>query len=326
MKWAFWIQQYIEVHCMARGLASKSLHAYKTTLEGFQGYVRFRLGEQGPDELTPRHILEYIEHLRRERQNGAHAVNRQVTILRNFYRAIVAMGHLESRGNPMANFPKIRGAAKKLPVFLNEEEVARLLATPRTDTVMGLRDRALLALLYATGIRASECAGLTEGDVNLEDQTIRVMGKGGNERAIPLSDQIVLVLARYRQVRGSFSKRDCFFRSRHGKGMSRFAIFERVRRYGRKAKIQKALSPHRLRHTFATHLVKANVELVTIRDLLGHRCITSTQIYLHTTAEDLRRAALKHPVEHLINRLDDLLPNVKLPFQWSPGERRIGCA
>jgi integrase/recombinase XerD len=324
MKWAFWIQQYIEVHCLARGLSSKSILAYRDTLEGFQGYVQFRLGERGPDELSPKDLLEYVEYLRKERHNGAAAVNRQVTILKCFYRAMVAMEQMEPRENPMANFPKIKAARKKLPVFLTEDEVRRLLATPRTDTVMGLRDRALITLLYATGIRATECAGLTEAEVNLEDYTIRVMGKGGNERSIPLHKEVVLVLRQYQMARGPVARRDSFFRSRGGRGLSRNAIFERVRRHGRKAKIEKILSPHRLRHTFATHLVKAGENLITIRDLLGHRCLSSTQIYLHTTAEDLRSAAMRHPVEHLINRITDLLPCGKIPFQWLPGERRVG--
>ena len=324
MKWAYWIQQYIEVHGMARGLSSKSLHAYKATLEGFQAYVLFRLGERGPDQLTPRDVLEYVEYLRSERHNGASAVNRQVTILKCFYRAIVAMGHLQPRENPMANFPKIKAARKKLPVFLTEEEVRRLLAAPRTDTVMGLRDRALLTLLYATGIRASECAGLTEGEVDLADHTIRVMGKGGNERCIPLNAEVVRVLQQYQMARGPVGRGATFFRSREGKGLCRYAIYERVHRYGRKARIAKTLSPHRLRHTFATHLVKAGENLVTIRDLLGHRCLSSTQIYLHTTAQDLRDAAMRHPVEHLINRIADMLPCGKIPFQWQPGERRVG--
>ena len=323
MKWAFWIQQYVDVHCTARGLSSKSLQAYKATLEGFKGYVLFRLGERGPDELAARDILEYVEHLRRERHNGAAAVNRQVTILRSFYRAMVAMDYLNPGANPMANFPKIKAARKKLPVFLSEDEMRRLLAAPRTDTVLGLRDRALLCLLYATGIRASECAGLTEAEVNMEGHTIRVMGKGGNERCLPLNVEVVRVLRQYQEARGPIPRREAFFRSRGGRGLSRNAIYERVHRYGRKARIDKVLSPHRLRHTFATHLVKAGVNLVTIRDLLGHRCITSTQIYLHTTAEDLRSAAMKHPVEFLISRIADLLPCGKIPFQWAPGERRV---
>jgi site-specific recombinase XerD len=323
MKWDFWISQYLDVHCTARGLASKSICAYRDTLKGFKGYVEFRLGDRSPDQLTPRDILEYVEYLRKDRRNGSHAVNRQVTVLRNFYRAIVALGHMEPRDNPMANFPKIKGAPKKLPVFLNEDEVRRLLAAPRTDTVMGLRDRALLTLLYATGIRASECAGLTDADVELESQNIRVMGKGGNERCIPLNKEVVIVLRQYQMARGPIGRKEEFFRSRGGKGLSRNAIYERVHRYGRKAKIEKVLSPHRLRHTFATHLMRAGEKLRTIQELLGHRCITSTQIYLHTTAEDLRSAAMKHPVEHLINRIADLLPGVKVPYQWPPGEKLV---
>jgi integrase/recombinase XerD len=323
MKWEYWIQQYLEVHCTARGLAPRTIRAYQATLVGFQGYIVFRRPEQGPDELAAREILEYVEYLRRERHNGASAVNRQVTILRSFYRAMVAMDYLEPRANPMANFPKIKAAAKKLPVFLNEEEVRVLLATPRTDTILGLRDRAILTLLYATGIRASECAEMAESDVDLADRTIRVRGKGGHERSIPLTAEVARVLGQYQRARGPAPRAAGFFRSRGGRAMSRNGIFERVRRYGRKARIPKTLSPHRLRHTFATHLVKAGVDLVTIRDLLGHRCVTSTQIYLHTTAEDLRAAAAKHPVEQLISRVQDWLPDVRLPFQWPPGEKQV---
>ena len=244
MKWTFWIQQYLDVHCTARGLSSKSIHAYKATLDGFRGYVQFRLADRAPDELTARDILEYVEYLRRERHNGASAVNRQVTILRSLYRAMVAMDYLAPGANPLANFPKIKAARKKLPVFLDEDEMRRLLAAPRTDTVMGLRDRALLTLLYATGIRASECSGLQEADVDFEGRTIRVMGKGGNERCIPLNKEVVTVLRQYQLVRGPVARRSAIFRSRRGQGLSRNAIYERVHRFGRKAKIGKALSPH----------------------------------------------------------------------------------
>ena len=206
---------------------------------------------------------------------------------------------------------------------MSEEEVRGLLATPRTDTVMGLRDRALLVLLYATGIRASECAGLVEENVDLVEGVIRVMGKGGDERAIPLHPEVVHVLLQYRAARGTSGASKPFFRSRGGGPLSRMSIYERVRRYGRKARIEKTLSPHRMRHTFAAHLVKAGVNLVTIRDLLGHRCISSTQIYLHTTVEDLRQAAMAHPVENLIARIEEILPGVRIPFQWPPGERRV---
>jgi site-specific recombinase XerD len=323
MKWEFWISQYLDVHCTARGLASKSICAYRDTLKGFRGYVAFRLGERSPDQLSPRDILEYVEYLRKERQNGTHAVNRQVTVLRNFYRAMVAMECLDPRNNPMANFPKIKGAPKKLPVFLSVDEMQRLLDVPRTCTVMGLRDRALLTLLYATGIRATECAEMKDANVDLEAGAIRVMGKGGNERCIPIGEEVMHLLRQYRTVRGPVGRRETFFKSRGGKMLSRSAIYERVHRYGRKAKIEKEVTPHRLRHTFATHLMERGRQVREIQALLGHRCISSTQIYLHTTAQDLRKAAMQHPVENLISRIPDLLPNVKVPFQWLPGEKTV---
>lgn len=321
MKWEYWIALYLNTHCAARGLSSKTIAAYQATLKQFRAYVQQRLADRAPDAITARDVLEYVEHLRRERGNGSAAVNRQVTILKNFYRAIVAMGHLEPAANPLAHFPRMKALPRKLPVFLSEEEIRGLMSAPLNNTVIGLRDRALLTLLYATGIRASECAGLRECDIDLSCKTIRVTGKGGHERVIPLNNEVIRALNIYRTARGPLGSRAGFFRSRKGRAMSRYAIYERVKANSRRARIEKVVSPHRLRHTFATHLVKAGVDIITIRDLLGHRCVTSTQIYLHTTAQDLRKAADKHPVERLIERVADLLPDVKVPFQRPPGQR-----
>lgn len=191
------------------------------------------------------------------------------------------------------------------------------------QTVLGLRDRAVLTILYGTGIRASECAGLREADIDWEERTIHVVGKGGHERTIPLNEEVVHILRQYRLARGSVKLQEAFFRSREGGALSRNAVYERVRRYGGKARITKRVFPHQLRHTFATELIKRGVNLVTVRDLLGHRLVTSTQIYIHLTAQDLRHAADRHPIAELIKRVDDLLPDVKLPFQLSP-LRRLG--
>src|SRR5206468_4312605 len=128
----------------------------------FRVWIETGTPGEPPDHVAGREVLEYLEYLRRERDNGAAAVNRTVTILRSFYRAIVAMGHLDVRENPLVGFPTIKVAPRKLPIVLDGEEVGRLLATPRASTVLGVRDRALLALLYGTGIRASECASLRE--------------------------------------------------------------------------------------------------------------------------------------------------------------------
>jgi site-specific recombinase XerD len=315
MKWDYWMALYVNTHCTARGLRALTIKAYEATLKGFREYGRLQWPERGPDQLSACDVLKYLEYLRKERDNGASALNRQVTVLRNFYRAIIAMGHLEPRQNPMAHFPKIKAAPRKLPTTLSREEVSQLLDHPEGDTVIGIRDRALLTLLYGTGIRASECSGLKEQDINWEEGTIHVTGKGGHERTVPLNEEVLHVLRQYRLARGGAKAHEPFFRSREGNALSRNAIYERVRRHAHQARIAKRVSPHRLRHTFATHLVQEGVGLVTLRDLLGHRQVTSTQIYIHLTAQDLRKATDRHPVSKLIKRMEELLPNLKLPFQ-----------
>lgn len=323
MMWDYWIKLFTGTHCVARGLRANTIKAYSQTLGQFRTFVQFRLEDKPPSEVSACDVLTYVEHLRTERDNGASAINRQVTVLKNFYRAMVAMEHLAPTDNPMARFPTIKAAPRKLPEVLSTEEVEKLLGAPPSDTIIGLRDRALLTLLYGTGIRASECASLTEKDVDLEEATIHVVGKGGHQRTLPLNDSVVKTLRLYRHHRGLVVDHAAFFQSRSRKAMSRGAIYERVRTHARRGGIRKRMSPHKLRHTFATHLVKAGVGLVTIRDLLGHRQITSTQVYLHVTAEDLKLAARRHPINRLTTTVDHLLPNVKLPFQ-PPPRRRAG--
>jgi integrase/recombinase XerD len=324
MTWDYWICLYTQTHCPARGLRASTIAAYQATLHQFRAFVEVRLENRGPDQVTAQDVLSYLEHLRRERDNGDSAVNRQATVLKNFYRAIVALGHLDPRANPLAHFPRLKAQPRKLPRVLSEEEVNRLLDQPPRDTILGLRDRALLTLLYGTGIRASECANLREEDVDLSDATIRVTGKGGHERVLPLNPYVVEVLQVYRQARGAVKPSTAFFRSRRQHGLTRYAIYERVRRYAQKAGLHKTVSPHQLRHTFATHLVRAGTHVVVIRDLLGHRLITSTQIYLHVNAADMREAAARHPIQRLAPRVEHLLPNVKLPFQPPPVRQRTG--
>jgi integrase/recombinase XerD len=324
MMWDYWITLFTCTHCVARGLRPNTIAAYKHTLQQFRAYVQVRLEDKTPDRIGAADVLTYVEHLRTERGNGGSAVNRQVTILKSFYRAIVAMGHLDPPENPMALFPKIRATPRKLPETLTPDEVERLLDAPAKDTILGLRDRAMLTLLYGTGIRATECATLTEGDVDLHEATIKVIGKGGHQRTIPLNEQVVESLRQYRHHRGIVLPTATFFQTRSRKPMSRNAVYERVRTFAQRAGIRKRMSPHKLRHTFATHLVKAGVNLVTIRDLLGHRQITSTQVYLHVTAEDLRVAAARHPISRLKTTIDHLLPDVKLPMQPPPKRSRYG--
>lgn len=324
MIWKYWISLYTQMHCTSRGLRAATISAYTKTLEQFHDYVHRQHADLLPSQVSARIVLEYVAYLRKERINGDAAVNRQVTILKNFYRAMVALGHLEPANNPLAHFPTMKGVPRKLPTVLASEEVTKLLDAPRKDTILGVRDRALLTLLYGTGIRASESASLHEQDVDLKERTIRVTGKGGHQRVIPLNDRVVAALTAYRVSRGSIPPDAPFFRSRTRRGLSRGAIFERVRKYARLARLPKRISPHTLRHTFATHLVRADVNIVVLRDLLGHRQLTSTQLYLHLSAHDLRSAIDKHPVQRLAPTLESLLPGVRLPFQDPPRRRWTG--
>jgi integrase/recombinase XerD len=324
MKWDYWICLYTKGHCVARGLRPQTIAAYQAALRQFRGYVQLRLENKEPDKVSARDVLEYLEHLRTDRRNGDAAVNRTATILKNFYRAMVAMGHLEYASNPMVQFPRLKPPVRKLPVVLSTEEVSRLINAPPIDTILGLRDRAILTLLYATGIRASECAGVREEDVDLDELLIRVRGKGGHERVIPFNVQVAEALRVYRHRRGEVGPAAAFFQSRRGRGMSRGAIYERVKRYARISRIPKRVSPHKLRHTFATHVMKQSGNLVVLRDLLGHRSITSTQVYLHVTAQELREAAERHPIRTLAVSIEHLLPPTKMPFQHPPSRRNAG--
>ena len=324
MKWGYWIALYTRTHCTARGLRPLTIAAYEAALKQFRTYIEERFEAREPDEVHASEVLEYLQHLRVEKGNGDSAINRTVVILRSFYRAIVAMGHLDPRSNPMIGFPLIKGVPRKLPTVLNGEEIDALLSQPPPDTVLGLRDRALLALLYGTGIRASECAHLRQANVDFKAMTVFVDGKGGHQRTIPLNEVTAAALRIYSQARGAALPSAPFFVSRNHRTLSRGAVYERVRSNARRARITKAVSPHRLRHTFATDLVRAGVGIVTIRDLLGHRLITSTQIYLHVTAHDLRAAADRHPIGKLLSKIEHLLPGTRLPFQrrsrgWGSG-------
>jgi len=315
MKWNLWIDLYVRTHCVARGLRPLTLAAYEKSLKQFHEWVQVKLPNHDPDQITTRDVLSYVQYLRDVRVNGASAVNRAVVVIRRFYSAIVAMGYLEHNSNPMLVFPSIKVVPRKLPISLSQEQIGRLLSEPKPDTIIGLRDRALLALLYGTGIRASECATLRNHQVDLKQLTIMVCGKGGNERVIPLNPQLGALMDAYVKARGAAPATAPFFRSRFGRVLSRGGVYERVRTWGQRSRIGVTLSPHRIRHTFATHLVRAGIGLVTIRDLLGHRLITSTQIYLHVTADDLRTAAARHPISGLLHTVKTLIATGPLPFQ-----------
>ena len=321
LTWNVWIDLYCETWCVGRNLQVSTIAAYRKTLRQFERWLESSYDVTDPSVVTTRLVLEYVVYLREERKNGDSAVQRVIIVLRNFYRAMKAFGHIAPDDNPMNGFPRMKKGREKLPVHLSAKEVRRLLAAPGSDTVLDLRDRAILTLLYATGIRAGECAGLLEEWVDLDEGTIRVLGKGNRERVIRLNARAADSLRVYRQARGPRSPREAFFRTKSGRAINRKVVYERVRKYAALAGLTKRVSPHTLRHTCATHLVQHDVNLVVIRDLLGRRQITSTQIYLHTTAHDMRELAFNHPVGKLAPTVASLLEGVRLPIDHPPRRR-----
>jgi integrase/recombinase XerD len=319
--WDLWIDLYTETWCVGRNLATSTIAAYRHTLHQFRDWATCQHLTLEPTRLTTRIVLDYVVYLRETRHNGDAAISRTVVVLKNFFRAMVAFGHLEPSENPMQGFPAMRKRYEKLPEWLNSDEIRRLLAAPPTDTVLALRDRAILTLLYATGIRASECAGVLEQGIDLEQRTIRVLGKGGRERVIPLNYRAVEALTVYRQARGPLAPCERFFRTKGGQGINRKVVYDRVKKYSMQAEITKRVTPHTLRHTCATHLVQRDVNIVTIRDILGHRQITSTQVYLHTTAHELKEVAQNHPVSRLAPKVASLLDGVRIPIDHPPRRR-----
>jgi site-specific recombinase XerD len=219
MKWSYWISLYIRTHCVALGLRPLTLRAYEVSLKQFSEWVRVTQSDRSPDSVTARDVLQYLQHLCDDRCNHDSAVNRALVVLRSLYRAMVAMGYLDHKANPLSGFPSIEAVPRKLPLA-PEQQVSRLLAEPKTDTVIELRDRALLALLYGTGIRATECTTLRNGQVDLTRLTITVKGKCGHARSIPLNPQLGDLLRLCANARGAALPTAPFFRSRFGRPLS----------------------------------------------------------------------------------------------------------
>jgi integrase/recombinase XerD len=219
-------------------------------------------------------------------------VHRKLTAVKQFYRYLVAEGTL--RADPTANVSAPR-LAKRLPTTLTLEEVERLLAAPNISELAGLRDRAMLETLYATGLRVSELVSLAKGDANLKYAYVRCIGKGNKERIVPLGRLAIEWLTRYLNARDDDA--EWLFPGRTPAApLTRAAFWGIIKRLAVRAGILKPISPHTLRHSFATHLLERGADLRVIQEMLGHASITTTQIYTHVSADMLREVYVDaHP-------------------------------
>ena len=281
------LSTFLRYLAVERGLSPNTLEAYGRDLKRFEESLRScRIN------LRSARRQDLLTHVRSLRLAGLSpkSVARAINSLRMLYRFLLSEG--EVRSDPTADLDVPR-TWKSLPRFLTFQEVDRLLSAPDTGRPLGVRDLAMLEVLYATGIRVSELISLRLEDLNLEVGYLSCMGKGSKERIVPLGRKAIERLQEYlRDVRPGLTRRGespFLFTNRNGAKMSRQGFWKILKGYGAAAGIQRHLSPHVLRHSFATHLLERGADLRSVQMMLGHADISTTQIYTHVNRERLRR-------------------------------------
>jgi integrase/recombinase XerD len=287
MKADILIRDFLHHLTVERGLAKNSVLAYGRDLAKFG---RFLNGKgRGPRQVRQGEIDEFARRLGRDGLS-AKSIARALNAVRMFYRFLVVEKIVSEDPTTAVRAPR---TWKTLPRFLTLEEVDHLLETPDTSSALGLRDAAMLELLYATGLRVSELVSLRARDLNLEAGYLRCLGKGSKERLVPLGRKAAQKLKAYLEsgrpgLLGGSGQPALFLNSRGGR-MSRQGFWKLLKKYGRAVGLRGRLSPHVLRHSFATHLLERGADLRSVQMMLGHADISTTQIYTHINRERLRK-------------------------------------
>ena len=263
------------------GLSKKTVAAYRADLQQLSSFLK----ERNLSEAKEEHLFGFLA----SKKGRASSAARRVSTLKRFYQYCVRERRMAADPTLKLEPPK---RAPRFPSTLSEADVEALLAAPDRGTALGLRDRAMLELLYATGLRVSELVGLKTFQVSLESGVVRVMGKGSKERLVPLGEEAVQWISDYLKERKGDAH--ALFITSRGGGMTRQAFWHLIRRYGKRAIPGKKLSPHVLRHAFATHLINHGADLRVVQLLLGHADISTTQIYTHVARERLKQLHAKH--------------------------------
>jgi integrase/recombinase XerD len=286
------IDQFLDAIWMERGLSPNTLSAYRADLTALDRWLRTK---GCAISLAKRaDLLGFIEW---RVQAGARprSTARQLSSFRRFYRYMLRQSQIKDDPTAQIAMPKI---GRSLPKSLTEEEVNSLLGAPETAESLGYRDRTMLEVLYATGLRVSELVNLKVSQVNMNQGVLRIVGKGNRERLIPLGEEAVKWLTEFAQgARLEIlleRQTDCFFPTRRGDCMTRQAFWHIIKRYAQKAGVNKDLSPHTLRHAFATHLLNHGADLRVVQMLLGHSDLSTTQIYTHVARERLKELHSQH--------------------------------
>ena len=273
------------------GLAASSLSSYRRDLQAWAAW----LGTRGLLEADRGDVEGWLADQFRAKAKAT-SVSRRLSALRRFYRLQLERAVVREDPTARVRSPK---QPRRLPKLLSEAQVEALLAAPATETTLGLRDRAMLETLYATGLRVSELVGLRLSQVSVNTGVVRVVGKGSTERLVPLGDEAVEWLQRYskeaRPTLAGDAKNECVFLTNRHTPLTRQAFWALIKRYAIKSGIAPAaLSPHVLRHAFATHLLNHGADLRVVQLLLGHADITTTTIYTHVARERLKQLHAQH--------------------------------
>lgn len=281
-----YIEKFIRYIEIEKNYSKHTILNYRLDLEDFKKF----LGDLELEKVEYLTLRKYLGVLK-ERKLGTRTINRKLSALRSFFRFLTREGYLKTNPTTSISSPK---QERHLPLFLTEEEVTKLIEAVHPEDERGLRDKAILEALYSTGIRVSELVGLNTAGVDFIGGIVKVMGKGKKERIVPIGDTAITAIRAYLGKRKKQS--DILFLNKNGKRLSDRGVRNIVKNYIRIASIKQGVSPHTLRHSFATHLLNRGADLRSIQELLGHVNLSTTQIYTHLTTEKLKSVYDKaHP-------------------------------
>ena len=276
-----------------KALSQNTIDAYRRDLEKFSEFAMERGLEKAP-QVKRADVVDFLASLYL-RKLDARSVARHLVSLRQFFRFLLSEELIPEDPVVTVESPKFR---KSLPQFLSVEEVDRLLAQPDVSSALGLRDKAMIELLYSAGLRVSELCNLAVDDLHVDAGSLRCIGKGNKERLVPVGKRALAVLQLYikkarPEILGEHTSKYLFI-IRKGNKLDRIAFWKNLALYGRKAGLRKALTPHMLRHSFATHLLDRGADLRSVQMMLGHSDISTTQIYTHVVEERLKQVYKAH--------------------------------
>lgn len=282
---------FIEVE---RSLSKNTIQSYRKDLEKLAAFLEKR--RKGVADVKRKDITDFLMYLK-DSQLSTSTIARNLAAIKTFWKFLLAEQTIKENEVSVIETPK---TWKTVPDILNKDEVEKLLSAPSKRDKVGIRDKAILELMYASGLRVSEVNDLKKTDINLEVGFVKCTGKGGKERIVPVGKVATKAVALYlEKVRSKLSKKtqdSHLFLSKLGKKISRQSLWKIIQKYTKKGGIKKHITPHTLRHSFATHLLEGGAELIGVQEMLGHSDISTTQIYTHINKEKLKKIHEKfHP-------------------------------